>query len=64
MRINDLKIMEISRHWRLKAQRYRLQGSVCPTCGRLAYPPLPMLWLSYEKTYMQQTYRVGLHLVY
>jgi uncharacterized OB-fold protein len=31
--------MEIPRHWRLKAQRYRLEGSVCPTCGRLAFPP-------------------------
>ena len=26
--------MEISRHWRLKAQRYRLEGSFCPVCGQ------------------------------
>jgi uncharacterized OB-fold protein len=31
--------MEIARHWRLKAQRYRLEGSVCPTCGQLNFPP-------------------------
>jgi uncharacterized OB-fold protein len=31
--------MEIPRHWRLKAQRYRLEGSVCPTCGQLSFPP-------------------------
>jgi uncharacterized OB-fold protein len=34
--------MEIPRHWRLKAQRYRLEGSNCPTCGRLTFPPRPM----------------------
>jgi hypothetical protein len=31
--------MEIPRHWRLKAQRYRLQGSICPSCGELMFPP-------------------------
>jgi uncharacterized OB-fold protein len=31
--------MEIPRHWRLKAQRYRLEGSICPTCGQLSFPP-------------------------
>jgi uncharacterized OB-fold protein len=31
--------MEIPRHWRLKAQRYRLEGSVCPNCGQLSFPP-------------------------
>ncbi len=31
--------MEIPRHWRLKAQRYRLQGSLCPTCGQPSFPP-------------------------
>ncbi|HEX9387320.1 MAG TPA: zinc ribbon domain-containing protein [Anaerolineales bacterium] len=34
--------MEIPRHWRLKAQRYRLEGSVCPTCGRYFFPPRPV----------------------
>ena len=34
--------MEVSRHWRLKAQRYRLVGSICPVCGRLAFPPRPV----------------------
>ncbi len=34
--------MEVSRHWRLKAQRYRLEGSVCPTCGQLHFPPRPV----------------------
>ncbi len=34
--------MEIPRHWRLKAQRYRLEGSICPTCGELSFPPRPV----------------------
>jgi hypothetical protein len=31
--------METARHWRLKGQRYRLDGSACPVCGRLSFPP-------------------------
>ena len=31
--------MEIPRHWRLRAQRYRLEGSICPDCGYLIFPP-------------------------
>ena len=31
--------MEIARHWRLKSQRYRLEGSTCPRCGQLSFPP-------------------------
>jgi uncharacterized OB-fold protein len=31
--------MEIPRHWRLRAQRYRLEGSVCPICGQRSFPP-------------------------
>jgi hypothetical protein len=34
--------MEIPRHWRLQAQRYRLEGSVCLTCGQLTFPPRPV----------------------
>jgi uncharacterized OB-fold protein len=34
--------MEIPRHWRLKAQRYRLEGSICPICGELTFPPRPV----------------------
>jgi uncharacterized OB-fold protein len=34
--------MEIPRHWRLKAQRYRLEGSLCPTCGELNFPSRPV----------------------
>jgi len=33
--------MENPRHWRLKAQRYRLEGSTCRVCGRLIFPPRP-----------------------
>jgi hypothetical protein len=33
------KPMEVPRHWRLQAQRYRLEGSACPICGRLTFPP-------------------------
>ena len=31
--------MEIPRHWRLKAQRYRLEGSTCLSCGQFMFPP-------------------------
>lgn len=34
--------MEIPRHWRLKAQRYRLEGSNCPICGTFTFPPRPV----------------------
>jgi hypothetical protein len=34
--------MENPRYWRLKAQRYRLEGSICPTCGQLIFPPRPV----------------------
>jgi len=34
--------MEIPRHWRLKAQRYRLEGSTCPNCGQLIFPSRPV----------------------
>jgi predicted amidophosphoribosyltransferase len=34
--------MEIVRHWRLKAQRYRLEGSICPSCGKPMFPPRPV----------------------
>ncbi|GJQ53294.1 MAG: transcriptional regulator [Anaerolineaceae bacterium] len=31
--------MEISRHWRLKKQRYSLVGEVCPHCDAKIFPP-------------------------
>ena len=31
--------MEISRHWRLRKQRYALEGEVCPHCGAKLFPP-------------------------
>ncbi len=31
--------MEISRHWRLKKQRYSLIGEVCPHCDAKIFPP-------------------------
>ncbi len=34
--------MEIPRHWRLKAQRYRLEGSTCLICGHSIFPPRPV----------------------
>jgi hypothetical protein len=34
--------MEITCHWRLKAQRYHLEGSACPICGQLTFPPRPV----------------------
>lgn len=31
--------MEISRHWRLRKQRYSLVGEVCPHCEARLFPP-------------------------
>lgn len=31
--------MEISRHWRLRQQRYALVGEVCDHCGDKMFPP-------------------------
>lgn len=31
--------MEASRHWRLREQRYRLIGEVCPHCETAIFPP-------------------------
>lgn len=31
--------MEISRHWRLRQQRYGLVGEVCPHCSVKIFPP-------------------------
>jgi uncharacterized OB-fold protein len=31
--------MEVSRHWRLKQQRYALVGEVCPHCDSKIFPP-------------------------
>ncbi len=31
--------MDIPRYWRLRNQRYRLEGSKCSDCGQLYFPP-------------------------
>ncbi|MBK8984477.1 MAG: Zn-ribbon domain-containing OB-fold protein [Chloroflexi bacterium] len=31
--------MEVSRHWRLQAQRYQLVGETCDSCGVKLFPP-------------------------
>lgn len=31
--------MEVSRHWRLRKQRYSLVGEVCPHCDAKIFPP-------------------------
>jgi uncharacterized OB-fold protein len=31
--------MEVSRHWRLRQQRYALVGEVCPNCDTKIFPP-------------------------
>ena len=32
--------MDIPRTWRLRSQRYRLQGTQCESCGDLQFPPV------------------------
>lgn len=34
--------MDIPRYWRLKDQRYRLEGVVCSQCGHYSFPPRPV----------------------
>jgi uncharacterized OB-fold protein len=31
--------MDLARNWRLKDQRYRLEGNVCADCGARFFPP-------------------------
>ncbi len=31
--------MEVPRHWRLRQQRYRLVGEICPHCETAIFPP-------------------------
>ncbi len=31
--------MDLARHWRLRAQRYSLEGAVCEGCGAKLFPP-------------------------
>jgi uncharacterized OB-fold protein len=31
--------MEVSRHWRLRKQRYALEGEICPHCQARIFPP-------------------------
>lgn len=31
--------MQVSRYWRLNAQRYQLQGVTCPHCAANIFPP-------------------------
>jgi scaffold protein (connect acetoacetyl-CoA thiolase and HMG-CoA synthase) len=31
--------MEVSRHWRLRRQRYALEGEICPHCQAKIFPP-------------------------
>ncbi len=31
--------MDLPRHWRLKEQRYKLEGSECAACGEKLFPP-------------------------
>lgn len=34
--------MKIPSHWRLKSQRYQLEGSICSSCGQSTFPPRPI----------------------
>jgi len=34
--------MEVPRHWRMRKQRYQLQGDVCSSCDAKVFPPRPV----------------------
>ena len=34
--------METPRHWRMRKQRYALEGEICSHCGAKVFPPRPV----------------------
>ena len=34
--------MSVAKHWRMKAQRYRLEGTLCQSCGQAIFLPRPL----------------------
>jgi hypothetical protein len=51
--------MEIPRHWRLKAQRYRLEGSTCPHCGQFMFLPRPVCSKCHFTTRLTVSWKIG-----
>ncbi len=49
--------MQISRHWRLNAQRYTLQGVTCPHCSANIFPPREVC--PYCEGQVQNAYHFG-----
>ena len=43
-------MMQVSRHWRLNAQRYTLQGVTCPHCANNIFPPREICPYCCERT--------------
>jgi len=46
--------MNIPCHWRLKAQRYRLEGSICPDCREPMFPPRLVCTKNHCTTHVRQ----------
>jgi len=42
LEVEETVHMDISRHWRLKDQRYGLTGTVCTNCGKRFFAPRPV----------------------
>lgn len=44
--------MEVSKHWRLKQQRYSLRGECCPHCDNKIFPPRDVCPNCGDETYI------------
>jgi uncharacterized OB-fold protein len=56
-------MMNTPQIWRLKGQRLRLEGSVCPVCGHKSFPPrqrCPHCIASRKTNLMLNSYEVNL----
>ncbi len=51
--------MHVAQYWRLKAQRYSLQGSKCVECGRVSFPPRSMCTGCFKETQETKEIHVG-----
>ena len=50
--------MEIPRHWRLKAQRYCLAGSICPHCGQFNFPLRPVCMKCHRSVRLTDSWKI------
>lgn len=55
--------MDIPRYWRLRNQRYRLEGTKCKQCGAISFPPR-IICPDCKSAHMESYELIGLGKVY